>query len=280
MAITITQGISKPNGITDMLTGISNAGGISAQGGGPTPPPPVSCAYPLDGDVTGSPFQPMGISGVGLQTATVTLAGAGSAESLGAFPSGAFPGPLATLDLSTGIRVVGFYPIIPAAVNQASSLAAYSAGLTLATTAFSAVLGVDITATTGGLFDIVVSVGATTAYTATGQASVPSFIAMIFNANTSTVSVQFDGTPVSLTADSYTPDTLIAGVFVSTFVNTVAGDIGKTIGGRLATHAHDFTGDMPGGSTSVCGEAFEVFYLTDSVGDYPTDDAGDYLIGA
>lgn len=40
MTITITQGISKPNGITGTLTGISNAGGISAQGGGPTPPEP------------------------------------------------------------------------------------------------------------------------------------------------------------------------------------------------------------------------------------------------
>ena len=240
----------------------------------------VSCAYPLDGDITGFGFQPMTISGAGLQTATVAIAGSGTSANYLAVPSGAFPGPFATLDLSTGIRVVGFYPTVPSAVNQAGNLPAYRGEYTLATTAFSTVLSVNITATTGGLFDIIVYVGATTAYTATGQASVPTFIAMIFNANTSTVSVQFDGTPVSLTADSYTPDTLVASVVVVERANSAAGDAGKVVGGTIATYAADITGTFPQGYTSVCGEAFEVFYLTDSVGDYPTDDAGDYLIGA
>lgn len=220
----------------------------------PVPPiPPVSCAYPLDGDITGAPFLPMTISGAGLQTATVAIAGGGTNANYLAVPSGVFPGPFATLDLSTGIRVVGFYPTVPSAVNQAGNLPAYRGEYTLVTTAFSTVLSVNITATTGGLFDIIVYVGATTAYTATGQASVPTFIAMIFNANTSTVSVQFDGTPVSLTADSYTPDTLVASVVVVESPYTAAGDAGKVVGGTIATDAADIPGTYPSGATDACG---------------------------
>jgi hypothetical protein len=45
MTISPLSGISKPNGITGTLTGISNAGGISSQAGaGPTPPPPYTFA--------------------------------------------------------------------------------------------------------------------------------------------------------------------------------------------------------------------------------------------
>lgn len=222
----------------------------AAQGGAPVPP--VGCAYPLNGDITGAPFQPMTISGPGLQTATVAIAGNGTTEQYLSAPTGTFPGPFATLDFSTGIRVVGFFPAVPAAVISGSGYYAYRATFRTNTVAFSTVFQAEVRAMIDGTFETVFYVGETLAQTI-ASATCPTFIAFVFNANTSTVSALIDGVAVTLTPNTYTPAALNALILVDEFAVSSAGDTGKIVGGTIVTTAAQLSGAYPSGATDPCG---------------------------
>lgn len=220
-------------------------------------PPVISCAYPLNAspsEVAQVGYSPLALSGDD-QTCTYTIYGAPAqnVQAL-AFASGATLGTSATLNLTTGQKVLQFATTIPATVGGGSGTDAYQVEHTLTTTSFSTVAQVKFQLDANGDKYVDVYLGATLVFSDT-PASFPAVIDMRFDCDASTAAFAFDGVDISLSSSAFTPANALGVVAVYEKTDSPSGDSGEQIVVALRTKAADITGTQPAGYTDACGNA-------------------------
>lgn len=236
----------------------NNAGG----GGGADPDPIVGAiGYQLDED-------PAVIAGFGAgvaaatmsnnnQTASYSLAGAPASDLFRlAFPANFSTAPV-TIDISTGKKAIECEYTFPNAVNSGGVSEAY---ITTCAVLESPYVGTDIAyvkllALTNGTFSIEASVGGVlTTWSGLAHNALPSKMALEFNANTSTVTLYFDGVTQALNSNTYTPQDAIIAISIAEFTANPAGNAGSTITTRLITKAAEMTTDFSVGTVDPFGD--------------------------
>lgn len=220
-------------------------------------PPVIGCAYPLDAspsEVAQVGYSPLALSG-GDQTCTYTIDGAPAqnVQAL-AFAANATLGTSATLNITTGQKVVQFVTTMPATVGGGSGTAAYQVEHTIATTAFSTIAQVKFQLDANGDKYVEAYLGATLVFSDM-PASFPSVIDMRFDCDAGTAAFAFDGVAQSLSSNTFTPAQALPIVAIYEKTDSPSGDAGEQIIVSLRTNAADITGTQPAGYTDACGNA-------------------------
>lgn len=244
------------------VRGISTSYGISG-GPGISPFPGISqwtgeCAYPLSEDVSWIPgATPMVVSGAGFQTASYTTTAGGPVDAY------AVPAGLATLNFTTGTRVIEWQSILmPAGAGGGTTAIAYLLDLFL-TSAITPVGGVIVrlyvrkngTRYVGVLTDSDGNGSYTVQYENAAASSFPSRIAIVADCTGGTVSVLLDGVAVTLTSATFTAGQYIAWEKAYQNSSLAAGDVGKVVGATLVTSAADMDGMYGWQHYDACGNA-------------------------
>lgn len=253
MTLSPTQGISTSYGISGG-PGISPFPGISQWTG--------ECAYPLSDDVSWIPgATPMVVSGAGFQTASYTTTAGGPVDAY------AVPAGLATLNFTTGTRVIEWQSILmPDGAGGGTTAIAYLLDLFLT----SAIGGVIVrmyvrkngTRYIGVLTDSDGNGSYTAQYENAAASSFPSRVAIVADCTGGTVSVLLDGVAVTLTSATFTAGQYIAWEKAYQNSSLAAGDVGKVVGATLVTSAAGMDGGFGATATDPCGNAF-ADYVTD-----------------
>lgn len=223
-------------------------------------PTVISCAYPLD--APGSEYTGLGLLALTMSnsdtTGTYTTVGAPVSQRIAAAgPSGFSGGTSATLAFTSGKKVIQWATSVPVAVDTGSATQAYSLNVGLYTTALANVASIDIKAQKDGTWMVRVLRGAglTAVYTNSTATSCPATVDLIMNGSASTFSARIDGVEVTLSADGFTPGSLIALETVVEFTTSDAADAAKTITATQRTQAANITGTWSSGETDPCGNA-------------------------
>lgn len=221
----------------------------------------ASAVYPLD--ETSQAIIDAGNTGRltlsnGDQTGSLTVPGVGAAEAWAAVPAGWFTATSATLNMlaSTGIKVIEFVPVIPAADNIASADQSYSGAIAIYDeTTNVLVVDVSIYAQQDGTFiATVTTTGGMTSIP--GLATCPALVGIECNTGTGTMRVLFDDVAQVLTDNAFTPTEITIVLNLSLFDTRLAADAGNVVSLTVRTVAADMTGTgYAVGATDVAGAA-------------------------
>lgn len=248
--------------------------------------PILSCAYPLNApssEITS--YMGLGLLALTMSnsdtTGTYTTVGAPGAQRTAlAAPSGFSNATCATMSFTSGKKVIAWSTSVPVAVNTGSSTQAYALNVGLYTTALANIASIDIKAQKDGtwLLRVLSGAGLTAVYSNGAATSCPANVALVMDANTSTFAAYFDGIPVLLTNNAFTPSAAIAFETVSEFTTSAAGDAGKTITATQYTQAADIPGAYQPNVTDPCGNNLPANYLVDNLGNLLEDNSGNLLV--
>lgn len=207
----------------------------------------ISCAYPLN--ETSQAIIDAGNTGRltlsnGDQTGSLTVPAVGAAEAWVAVPSGFFTATEATLSIesATGIKVIEFVPVIPAADNIASIDQSYAGGIAIYDeTTNVLVVEINIYAVQNGTFlaQVTTTGGLTTI---PGLATCPALVGMEFDTSVGTMRVLFDDVAQVLTDNAFTPTAITIALNLSLLADRLASDAGKVVSLTVRTASADMTG--------------------------------------
>lgn len=217
----------------------------------------ISCAYPLDIEAGESPYSLMTVTGADENVASATMVGDPAQDPLISIagPTGMFAGTSATLDFSTGLRVVETQNIsVPMAEDLGVSLEAYRISGCEYTVGLANVVTWSICAFQDSSYRIRVFRGAglTQVHTST-VVTCPTLMAVIYDANAGTFEVRADDVSLSLSDNTYTPAELVSFITTAEDSESVAGDAGKVLSAKKITKAAEMIGTYSYGETDPCG---------------------------
>jgi hypothetical protein len=222
----------------------------------PTPPGPISCAYPLDMQQVESSYPLMAMSNSDT-TGTITMEGdLVSTVIYVAAPTGAFVGSAAEFDFTSGKKAVGFLFDVDAAVDASTPAeVAYEIDGSALDFGLSPLAVIRVSAMRDGTFRVtVLRAGFAVVHTTSGLATCPAWGVLVLDGDAGTFRAYLPSGELSLSANTFTPSSAIVILSGSERGVSDAGNAGRTASATSVTQAEDIPGTgYAVGVTDPCG---------------------------